>query len=139
MERPLPVVPGGFYSMEVYVSNAENPEIRVLKTRAASPEALAPYGQLLGYNPAIAPMPIDFYDGTAQVRRVVDFVSDEQTELPVVTVNRRPLELRYMERHFKHTQGFIPLGGKPFVGVFAPPNDKDLPDLEKLEAFVFDG
>lgn len=115
------------------------PEIRVLKARPATPEALARYGQVLGYNPNVEPMPIDFYDGTAKVRRVVDFVSDEQTELPVVTVDRRPLELRWMERHFKHTQGFIPLGGKPFVAVFAPPNDKELPDLDQVEAFVFDG
>jgi len=124
---------------ENYMSAQTGPEIRVLKARPATPEALAPYGQVLGYNPDIEPMPIDFYDGAAKVRRVVDFVSDEQTELPVVTVNRRPMELRYVERHFKHTQGFIPLGGKPFVAVFAPPNDKDLPDLDKLEAFHFDG
>jgi len=121
------------------VSVSANPEIRILKAKPATVEALAPYGQILGYNPAVEPMPIDFYGGTAKVRRVVDFVSDEQTELPVVTLNRRALELRWVERHFKHTQAFIPLGGKPFVAVFAPPNDKELPDLDRMEAFRFDG
>ena len=114
-------------------------DVRILKAKPATPEALAPYGQVLGYNPDVPPMPIDFYDGAAKVRRVVDFVSDDQTEMPVVTLDRRPLEVRWMERHFKHTQAFVPLGGKPFVAVFAPPNDEDLPDLDKVEAFRFNG
>jgi len=44
-----------------------------------------------------------------------------------------------MERHFKHTQAFISLGSKPFVAVLAPPNSSDTPDLDKVEAFLFDG
>jgi ureidoglycolate lyase len=114
-------------------------QVRTLKAKRATPEALARYGSVLGPNPAIAPMPIDFYGGAVKVRRVVDFKSDDQTELPLITLNRRPLEVRWMERHFKHTQTFIPLGGAPFIAVFAPPNNSELPDLDKLEAFVFDG
>ncbi len=116
-----------------------NVETRVLKVKRATPEALAPYGDVLGYRPDVEPMPIDFYDGAVKVRRLTNFVSDDQTELPVVTINRRPLEVRWMERHMKHTQAFIPLGGKPFVAVMAPPNDKDVPDIDKAEAFLFDG
>lgn len=112
---------------------------RVLKVKPATIEALKPYGEVLGFDPAVPPLPIDFYDGKAKVRRVVNFVSDGQTELPVVTLQRRPLEVRWMERHFKHTQAFISLGAKPFVAVFAPPNDKDTPDLDRVEAFLFDG
>ena len=114
-------------------------DLRVLKARAATAEALAPYGDVLGYNPSVEPMPIDFYDGTVKVRRLTEFVSDEQTELPVVSIDRRPLEVRWMERHLKHTQSFIPLGGKPFVVVMAPPNDNNTPDIDKVEAFLFDG
>jgi ureidoglycolate lyase len=119
--------------------NAPGMEVRTLKVRRASPEALKPYGEVLGYDAATPPLPIDFYDGKAKVRRVVNFVSDGQTEMPVVTLQRRPLEVRWMERHFKHTQGFISLGGKPFVCVFAPPNSSGTPDLDKVEAFLFDG
>jgi len=79
---------------------------RVLPIVPATPGSVAPYGRILGYDPAVPPMPIDFYGGAVRVRRVVDFVSDEQTELPLVTVNRRPGEVRWMERHFKHTQTF---------------------------------
>jgi ureidoglycolate lyase len=114
-------------------------EVRVLKAKRATAEALAPYGEILGYNPNIAPLPIDFYDGKAKVRRVVNFESDAETELPLVTVDFRPLEVSHMERHPKHTQGFISLNNKPFVAVFAPPNDHELPDIDKAEAFLFDG
>jgi len=115
------------------------PTIKNLPVTKASPEALAPYGQILGYHDDVTPMPIDFYGGAVKVHRVVDFISDEQTELPLVTVQRRPFEVRWMERHFKHTQTFIPLGGTPFVAVMAPPNDEELPDLDWAEAFLFDG
>ena len=114
-------------------------EVRILKVKRATAEALKPYGEVLGFDPNTPPLPIDFYDGKAQVRRVVNFVSDGQTEMPVVTLQRRPLEVRWMERHFKHTQAFISLGSKPFVAVFAPPNSSDTPDLDKVEAFLFDG
>ena len=116
-----------------------SPEIRSLKVKKATPESLTEYGQILGHDPSIAPMPIDFYGGAVKVHRVVDFVSDEQTEMPLVTVQRRPNEVRWMERHFKHTQTFIPLGGAPFVVVMAPPNGNEIADLDKVEAFLFDG
>ena len=112
---------------------------RVLPVIAATPDNVAPFGQILGCDPAVPPMPIDFYGGAVRVRRVVDFVSDEQTELPLVTVNRRPGEVRWMERHFKHTQTFIPLGGRPFVVVMAPPTAGELPDLDAVRAIRFDG
>lgn len=114
-------------------------QTRVLKAKRATPEALAPYGEILGYNPNIAPLPIDFYGGKAKVRRVVNFESDAETELPLVTVDFRPLEVSHMERHPKHTQAFVSLNNKPFVAVFAPPSDSELPDIDKAEAFLFDG
>lgn len=115
------------------------PRIIDVPVRRATPEALAPYGQVIGHDPKVAPMPIDFYDGAAKVRRVVDFRAEGVIEMPVVTLQRRPLEVRWMERHFKHTQAFVSLGAKPFVACFAPPNDRELPDLDRVEAFLFDG
>jgi ureidoglycolate lyase len=114
-------------------------EIKTLDVVDATPEIVAKYGQILGYDPNVEPVPIDFYGGAVKVHRVVDFVSDEQTELPLVTVQRRPNEVRWMERHFKHTQTFVPLSGAPFVVVMAPPTDSELPDLDKIEAIRFDG
>jgi ureidoglycolate lyase len=118
---------------------AAHPEVRNLSLTPATREALEPFGQVLGYDESVAPMPIDFYDGAVKVRRMIDFVSDEQTEFPLVSINRRPMDVRWMERHFKHTQGFIPLNNKPFVVVMAPPNDSETPDLDQVRAFRFDG
>ncbi|WP_448586191.1 ureidoglycolate lyase [Thermaurantiacus sp.] len=115
------------------------PRIVDVPVKRATPGALAPYGQVIGHDPNVAPMPIDFYGGAAKVRRVVDFRAEGTIEMPVVTLQRRPLEVRWMERHFKHTQAFVPLGGKPFIACFAPPNDRELPDLDRVEAFLFDG
>jgi ureidoglycolate lyase len=112
---------------------------RILKLEPATRENTAAFGQILGFDASVPPLPIDFYGGTVKVRRMVDFVSDEQTEMPVVTADRRPMEVRWMERHFKHTQTFIPLGGRPFVVVMAPPNGRELPDLDQVRAFRFDG
>lgn len=114
-------------------------QIVTVKVQNATPEKLAPYGTVLGYDPSIAPMPIDFYDGAARVRRVAPFTARGDIEMPIVTLQRRPLKVRWMERHFHHTQGFISLGGKPFVGCFAPPTTGDMPEIDKIEAFLFDG
>lgn len=118
---------------------AASVEVRNIAIKKATPDALKKYGDFLGYNADVEPMPIDFYGGSVKVRRVAHFESATPTEMPVVTLQRRPMDVRYMERHFKHTQAFISLGSKPFVCAFAPPNDKDLPDLDQVEAFLFDG
>jgi len=110
-----------------------------LKVRPATPEAVEPFGQILGPSANVAPLPLSFYGDAVIVRRPVHFQSDDQTELTVATLKVRPLEVRWMERHFKHTQTFIPLSGRPFILVMAPPNDRELPDLDQVEAFLFDG
>jgi ureidoglycolate lyase len=112
---------------------------RILPLLAATPQNLTAFGRVLGADPETPPLPIDFYGGAMQVRKPVEFVSDETTELTVVTLKRRPIELRWIERHFKHTQTFVPLGGRPFIAIMAPPNDGELPDLDQMRAFIFDG
>jgi ureidoglycolate lyase len=111
-----------------------------VKVQKATPENTAKYGSILGYDPSVAPMPIDFYDGAVKVRRVAPFTAQGDVEMPIVTLQRRPFQVRWMERHFLHTQGFISLGSKPFVCCFAPPTPEgELPELDKVEAFLFDG
>lgn len=116
-------------------------EIQTLTIKVETPtlEALAPFGVVLGRNENVEPMPIDLYEGTVKVRRVGEFISDEKTEMPICTLQRRPFIAEYMERHTEHTQAFVPLGSKPFVALFAPPSDAELPDLEQARAFLFDG
>lgn len=114
-------------------------ETRVVPLVEATPEALAACGELLGRHPGAEPLPIGFYKGSVQTYRPVSFHSDEQTELSLAHVRRRPFEVRWIERHFKHTQTFIPLNGAPFIAVLAPPTEGDLPDLDQVRAYRFDG
>jgi ureidoglycolate lyase len=118
---------------------ANEPTLISIPMQTPTREKLAPYGTLLGHDPSVAPLPIEFYGGAAKVRRVAEFKSQGDIEMPVTTLQRRPFEVRWMERHHLHTQAFISLGSKPFVACFAPPNDKALPDIDRIEAFLFDG
>lgn len=115
------------------------PEERCIQVKPATPEALRPYGALLGPERPRADHIADFYGGAVAVHQPPPFVSDDDTCLSLTTVQPRPLEVDYLERHFKHTQTFIPLGGKPFVAVLGAPSESDMPDLDRLEAFRFDG
>ncbi|MEO9599391.1 ureidoglycolate lyase [Parasphingorhabdus sp.] len=105
----------------------------------ASAEALAPFGQIIGSASGVKPVAVDFYKGAVAMSYPVKFECEHPVEVSLANLDRRPGEVRYMERHFQHTQAFIPLGGKPFVAVMAPPNDGELPDLSSVQAFLFDG
>lgn len=115
------------------------PQIKRLVAEPATAEALAPFGQVLGRRPGLEMVKTDYYKGKVALGRPVDFFCDDKVELSFATLQRRPLRVRYLERHFKHSQTFIPLGGKPFVVVMAPPGEGDIPDLDKVRAFRFDG
>ena len=115
------------------------PTIHEISVEQATPKTVAPFGQLLGIHEQAKPLPVAFYDGKVSVYAPVTFESDEETMLTLASVDRREMQVQWMERHFKHTQTFIPLEGKPFVVVLAPPTENDLPDLEQARALLFDG
>jgi ureidoglycolate lyase len=113
-------------------------QTRTLSVEPADYRTISAFGELVGPDPAAAPAPSVFYPGTATYG-FGEFSSDEDTVLILSRVQPRPLAVQYLERHFKHTQTFIPLGGKPFVMVLAPPDGGDAPDLDQVRAFSFDG
>lgn len=110
-----------------------------LPVEPASASALAPFGTFLGRGASAPAVPVDFYRGHVRMSYPVAFTCDHPVELTLATLTRREPEVRYMERHFQHTQTFIPLGGKPFIAVMAPPSDGELPDMKAVRAFRFDG
>ena len=112
-------------------------QTRRLRAEPADPAALAEFGWLIASDPTIAARPLNFYPGT--LRMPAPFASDEQTEITLVRLAPRPLEIVYMERHFRHTQVFLPLGGKPFVVALAPPSFDDTPPVDAVRAFRFAG
>lgn len=121
-----------------------------LPVEPATPEALRGYGYVIGRPDTEVRGRIDYYGDAAQVRTPVQFVSNDDITLNLVTFNRREPVVRWMEYHSKHTQTFIPLGGKAFIMVLGKPTrrrpdrtvderQQDLPDLDNVRAFHFDG
>jgi ureidoglycolate lyase len=123
--------------MERGISSDDRTTTIDLAVEPATPGNIAPFGELVG-GAAFPTVPPTAFYGEVQTYRPT-FISDEQTEIAVCALNRRPLRVRWMERHFKHTQVFLPLGAKPFIAVLAPPTETDLPNIADARAFLFDG
>lgn len=114
--------------------NANAPELR-LRPQRATMENIAAYGQLLEARDTTERLGLRFYADSVAVRRITAFRSDEQTELAVARVSARAPQVLYMERHFKHTQVFVPLGEGEITVVLAPPECEGLPSPDDLRAF----
>ncbi|CAF2426245.1 unnamed protein product [Rotaria sp. Silwood2] len=58
-------------------------------------------------------------------------------------VTKMPLTIRMLERHPLGSQAFVPLLGRPFLVVVAPPTDNsinnDKPQLDLIRAFITNG
>jgi ureidoglycolate lyase len=113
-------------------------EFRSLKVERATVETLAPYAALVGAQ-LQPPRLGQFYGDRVELWSPGRFVSDADTVLSVARVHPRPQQVIWMERHFKHTQTFIPLGGKPFVMVLGAPNGDPQPDPASVRALHCDG
>jgi ureidoglycolate lyase len=100
---------------------------------------IMPFGYLLGVTDPDALAETDFYHGAVKLLKPGTFRSDDDTALSIARVDPRANEVIWMERHFKHTQAFLPLGGKGYVVVAAPPNDASLPDIDQVVAIQFPG
>jgi ureidoglycolate lyase len=112
---------------------------RELAVEPATPESAAPYGVLLGVDPAAPARTSSFYGDRVELWTPGNFVSDSDTTISLARVHPRPREVIWMERHFKHTQAFIPLGGSPFVVVVGAGTDTAHPDPSSVKALRFDG
>jgi ureidoglycolate lyase len=123
---------------------------KILKPVAATAESLDGYGWVIGQPAGVERDKIDFYGREVRVTHPADFRSNDDTCLNLVSFKERPLTVRWMEYHTKHTQTFIPLGGKPFYMVLGKPTQRrpdgsfdatrlDRPDLDDVRCFYFDG
>jgi ureidoglycolate lyase len=110
---------------------------RTIELETATPERLEAFGWMLASRADVPSRRLNFYPG--EMRSPCSFVIDSEADISVVRLEARAFELVYMERHWKHTQAFLPLGGKPFVLAMAPPAEGDTPTLESIRAFRFDG
>jgi ureidoglycolate lyase len=122
----------------------------LLRPVPATAESLAGYGWMIGQPGGVFRDKIDFYGREVRVTHPADFHSNDDTCLNLVSFTKRPLEVRWMEYHSKHTQTFIPLAGRPFYMVLGKPTQRrsdgsfdptalPVPDLDDVTAFYFDG
>ena len=114
-------------------------DFRTLPLRSAETLNLDPFGWPVGIGQDTVLTDTAFYSGAVQLCKPGVFSSDDDTTLSVARVRPRANEVIWMERHFKHTQVFVPLGGNPYIVVLAPPNDKLVPDLDAAIAVQFPG
>jgi ureidoglycolate lyase len=132
------------------IANEAMAHDRILRPVVATPESLAGYGWMIGEPGGVERDKIDFYGREVRVTHPADFRSNDDTCLNLVSFKTRPLQVRWMEYHSKHTQTFIPLAGKPFYMVLGKPSRRrpdgsydpaasPLPDLDDVTCFYFDG
>ncbi len=126
-------------------------EIHWLTPIPATAESLAGYGYLIGAPDSTTRRDkIDFYGKEVVVTQPARFHGNADLCLNLVSFAERPLEVRWMEYHTKHTQTFVPLSGKRFLMVLGKPTRRlpdgsanagaaDLPDLGNVQCFIFDG
>ena len=108
---------------------------RELRVEEATADSVAAFGHLVGAAAGKAKgVATKFYGDTVELWHVPDFSSDEDTCLSVARIQPRESRVIWMERHFKHTQTFLPLGSSSFIVVMAPPNEAAVPDLEQARA-----
>ena len=105
----------------------------------ATPDTIAPFGEFVAFGRGAVASRTRFYDDAVELAAKPSFMSDADTCLSVARVHPRPLEVIWLERHFKHTQVFLPLNGQAYCVVLAPPGDAALPDLARLKALRFSG
>ena len=121
------------------MSNAATLQDFELPTVSALEIDVTPLGYLLGITETAQLTETSFYQGAVQLLKPGPFESDDDTTLSIARVDPRVNEVIWMERHFKHTQAFLPLGGKDYVVVAAPPTEGDLPDIDAAMAVRFPG
>lgn len=123
---------------------------RILKPVPATAETLAGYGYLIGEPSGLVRDKMDFYGADVTVTQPAKFNGNADLCLNFVSFQPRPLQVKWMEFHTKHTQTFIPLSGKPFYMVLgkgtclAPDGaailgGAEVPDADSVRAFYFDG
>jgi len=134
-QQPAAALPAGA------VEGPPPPTGRTLPVEPLTTAAWAPFGVVLSPE-GRARLPINTYGDKLDLYRE-GFESDQPIEWFIVDGRVRPSRALFLERHQLLTQTFIPVGGKPFVMLVAPPNCAEetsgLPKLELTRAFLVPG
>ncbi|MEL0623097.1 ureidoglycolate lyase [Marinomonas arenicola] len=114
-------------------------------------QVFAPFGEVIEASDAA---PSFFINGGTTQRfhdlaavTMMEEAEDSQGSRPVhagISVfrgqaRRFPMMITMLERHPKGSQAFMPLQGRPYFVVVAPPGENDEPDLSQLRLFYASG
>lgn len=108
-----------------------------LKVESATLESVAPYGRLVaaheGSSKFLTWPGVDVYGATP-------ITIGEGGELLLVKMAAQlfPVQVGMIERHFKHTQTYLPFNGKAFIMVLGIEAIDNMPDFTRLRAFLFE-
>lgn len=113
---------------------------RILRAEALTPEAFAPFGQVLT-STGRRRLPINTYGDKLDLWRE-GIETDQPIEWFIVEGRDRGTGVLFLERHQQLGQAFIPVGGRGFFTVVAAPDapERDgFPALDALHAFWVPG
>ena len=106
-----------------------------VEIKPLSPAAFAPFGHVIGPSETDPSFLVAWARGSR-----LSYDTEEPTEVLFMEYIPVPLECDLVERHFRVTQGFIPLAESPSIMVVAAPTGPaTIPDPESFCAFHVPG
>jgi len=104
----------------------------ILQAEPLTPDAFAPFGEVLAVDPAKA---VEINAGfTTRYHSLATVESDADVILSIFRGRVRPLEAAMLERHPLGSQAFMPLSARPWLAVVA-----GRPDAKACRAFLCRG
>jgi len=121
-----------------FIYDNDGMEYKDVKAKFLTAKDFKPFGTIIGLpktKPTVSVAALDYWDE-------VVLLPNEDRAASFILCKRKSFEFENMERHVKSSEIFIPLEGSS-IFPFAPPNQLDepkaKPQIDKLEAFIFDG
>lgn len=111
-----------------------------LHPQPLTPEAFAPFGEVIDTHDR------DYFminnGSTRRYHKLASVELGKKDDQAIISIFRAqalsmPLRINMLERHPLGSQAFIPMKGKPFLIVVAPPGD--IPHPQSIQAFISDG
>lgn len=113
--------------------------MRRVTPRPLTPEAFAPYGEVISARDGVEQFPIN-YGATMRFNALARVDATTDGGAPIISIFRSTplpeLVLKIMERHPVGSQTFMPLNGRPYLVAVAPAGELD---PAKIEVFLAAG
>jgi ureidoglycolate lyase len=111
--------------------------MRIVHPRPLTPEAFAPYGQVISVRDAAEHYPIN-YGATTRYHALAQATAQDGGVILSIfrSTPLADLTLKIMERHPLGSQAFMPLNGRPYLVAVAPAGEFD---PARIEVFLAQG